>query len=520
VVDEEAVEMTTGQEIVIVGAGSAGCVLAARLTEDPGCRVLLLEAGPDYPAEQLPADLADGRHGTSTTTHDWGLSGTGVAGAPPLQLPRGRVTGGSSAVNATFALRGHPADYDDWGVPGWSWAEVLPSFVRLEHDLDFGTADYHGTSGPVPVRRYAGAELSDVTTAMEEAIADVGIPRIPDHNAPGAVGVSALPVNCVGGRRISTALAYLEAARGRPNLSVRADCLVQDVVVRAGRAIGVRTASGEFLPADDVILCAGAYASPGLLVRSGIGPAEQVRALGRDVVADLPGVGANLADHPWVSVDLPCPRPNGDPAVFQLVATARSSAAPPSGPPDVQLMVCGPYPLGEGYACSLAAALLQPESRGEVRVRTLDPAAPPEIDLGFYRAGSDLTRLLEGLRLADAAVRSGPKPTASYGQRFGPPPEVVADDAAARAWILSASQTYHHPVGTCAMGVDPSAGAVVDAEGRVHGVDGLSVVDASALPRPPSANTNLPTIMLAEHVLTRRAAHTPARAETTAAVPG
>jgi len=289
--------MALGPDVAIVGGGSAGCVLAARLSEEPDCRVVLLEAGPDYVADRMPADLADGIHGTSTATHDWGLWGTGVAGSEPLALPRGRVTGGSSAVNATFALRGHPADYDGWGVPGWSFDDVLPAFVRLEHDLDFGEAAHHGSVGRVPIRRYLGEDQSEATAAFEEAFASVGIARIPDHNAPGAVGVSALPVNCVDGRRISTALAYLEPVRNRPNLSIRPGCLVQEVLTSSGRAVGLRLVGGEVVGADEVFLCAGTYASPGLLLRSGIGRASDVTALGRSVVADLPGVGANLADH-------------------------------------------------------------------------------------------------------------------------------------------------------------------------------------------------------------------------------
>jgi choline dehydrogenase len=318
--------------------------------------------------------------------------------------------------------------------------------------------------------------------------------------------VAALPVNCLDGRRISTAIAYLEPARGRANLTIRANCLVQDVVFQDHRVAGLRVhGTGEVIETGEVIVCGGAYQSPGLLIRSGIGPATDLAALGVPIVVNLPGVGANLADHPAVSIDLPCGPPEGDPAIFQMAATTRSGHSQGAAP-DLQLMICGPYATDGGHACSLAAALLRPMSLGRLRLSSPDAAAPPDIDLGYFRDPSDAIRLRVALRLADAATQAKPLASQTGATRFGPPREVVGDDAAALAWIRASAWTYHHPVGTCAMGLDPAAGAVVDPTGRVYGVSGLSVVDASVMPDIPSANTNIPTIMLAEHVTTLRRA--------------
>jgi len=476
------------------------------LSEVPDVDVLLLEAGPDYAGDGFPAELLDGTRGPSiVAATDWGLTGRSGPDGRVLGLPRGRVTGGCSAVNATFALRGAPADYDAWaaaGNVGWSFADLLPAFVRLERDLDFGAADYHGDAGPIPLRRYIGREQSVLAHAGSTALQALGLPAVADHNAPGAVGVGPVPVNTVERRRINTGHGYLDPVRDRPNLTVRGDAHVQRVVISGGVAVGVELVGGEIIDAGEVIVCAGAYHSPVLLLRSGIGAASDVRALGLDVVADLFGVGRNLHDHPAVSIDLPYVEPLADEPVFQLAGTTHSSSADARhDPPDLQFLIGGPYADGDHAICFVAAAVLKPQSRGSVRVRSLDPAAQPEIVLGYFSNPADLDLLLEGVAIAEEAVAHPALQAVAGGGRLSPRPgnrDELRRHVTANAW------TYHHPVGTCAMGPDPSAGAVVDVDGRVHGVGRLSVVDASILPEIPSANTNIPTIAAAEHVVARR----------------
>src|SRR5215470_1904929 len=428
-----------GYDVVVVGGGAAGCVVAARLSEDGSRRVLLLEAGPDHRAP-MPADVRDGWQ--PTTGHDWGYVAEPDAAGVARPLPRGKLLGGCSSTNATFALRGHPADYDAWaraGNDGWSFEEVLPFFTRLENDADFGEAAWHGDAGPLPIRRYRDDEFTDVALAGLKALGEAGCTWVPDANAPGAVGVAALPVNTLHGERISTARAYLPAAGLRPNLAVRCDTEVGGVLIERDRAVGVRLASGGEIRAGRVIVCAGAYGSPALLMRSGIGPAGHLRELGLPVVADLPGVGANLADHPAVSLDFGYPRHVRPAPMFQVIATTHSPDAAGDGPPDLQYIIGGPFATAaaadddddgdaDGGTFFIGVALLKPASRGTVRLRSADPSAAPRIELGYFREPRDLDRLAGGLIRIREAAGAGPIAELSGGDELAPGPGIAAGD--------------------------------------------------------------------------------------------
>jgi choline dehydrogenase len=487
------------REVVIVGAGSAGCVLAARLSEDPDRLVTLLEAGPDYPdPAALPPEIASGL--APAFTHDWGYRSEPGSLGRALNLYRGCLVGGSSAVNATIALRGSPGDYDEWaalGNPGWSFAEVLPFFRRLERDRDFGDP-WHGRDGPLPIRRLGPEELGPVHQAFLDACAAIGHPRVGDQNAPGAVGAGPVPFNTFARVRQSTALTYLAQARGRPNLTVRAGALVDRLVVEDRRLVGVRLAErGETLRADGVVLAAGSYGSPAILLRSGVGPAADLGALGIPVVVDRPGVGANLIEHANVGVvfssDVPAQPgaswfgamlslldPGGAGVAMHIISGHRPGDAPDD--PAIAWMLVG---------------LLKPQSRGRLRLRAVDPAAAPIIETGLLTHAADLAALVVGVRVARRLGRTDPL-AGLLGEEQFPGVAVAEAGPELEEAVRANADVYFHPVGTCRMGAADDPLAVVDARGRVHGLDGLWVVDASIMPTVPGAGTNLPTIMLAE----------------------
>lgn len=441
-----------------------------------------------------------------TLGHDWGYT------ADPeldrgIPLPRARIMGGCSATNACFALRGAPEDYDGWaaaGNPGWSFAEVLDDFRRLERDEDFHDR-WHGADGPIPIRRYPPSEVNAAQAAFLQGAVASGHEYVDDHNRPGAVGAGPTPRNVRDGMRMSTALTYLAGARSRTNLSIRPQTMVARVECPGGRATGIRLLDGTLVEADRVVLAAGAYASPTILARSGIGPTEDLRALGIATVVDLVGVGSNLVDHPLIAIDLPT-RPAPGPSGFQTHVSFRSSLADPAGPADLLVFAAGPFEVGSdvsggGAVMGLVVGLIAPRSRGWVRLASADPNAPPRIHPAHLTEADDLERAIDGVTEARRIARSEAMAATITGAELAPGPAVPTDDRdALAAWLRGAVATFHHPVGTCAMGPDPAEGAVTDARGSVHGIDGLTIADASIMPTIPTATTNVPTIMVAEHI--------------------
>ncbi|PWJ11476.1 GMC family oxidoreductase [Jannaschia seohaensis] len=522
-------EMTA--DYVVVGAGSAGCVLANRLSADPSNKVVLLEAGPrDWnPWIHVPVGYFKTMHNPSVdwcyrTEPDPGLNGR------QIDWPRGKVLGGSSSLNGLLYVRGQPEDYDRWrqmGNPGWGWEDVLPLFKRSQHQ-ERGADDYHGTDGPLWVSNMRlQRPICDAWVAAAQA---AGYPFNPDYNGAQQEGVGYFQLTTKNGRRCSAAVAFLNPARSRANLTIVTNAPATRLLFEGNRCVGVawRDKSGaekQVRAAREVIVSGGAINSPQLLMLSGIGEADQLREHGIEVRADLPGVGKNLQDHLQARLVYKCHEPTLNDEVRSLFNQARIAlkyAMFRSGPmtmaaslatgflktgdhvatPDIQFHV-QPWSAdspGEGVhpfsAFTMSVCQLRPESRGEIRLASAEPGVYPKIIPRYLSTETDCRTIVEGIKIARRIAQHAPL-SDKISESFRPDASLALDDDAGTLdWARGNSVSIYHPTGTCKMGEGP--GAVVDARLRVHGIGGLRVADCSIMPEIVSGNTNAPAIMIGE----------------------
>jgi choline dehydrogenase len=510
-------------DYVIVGAGSAGCVLANRLSEDPGVKVLLLEAGGRDTKKEIHMPVAFSKLFKGSCDWAYYTEPEAQLGDRNLYWPRGKVLGGSSSLNAMIYIRGHRYDYDHWrdlGNDGWGYTDILPYFKKSE-DQERGASEYHGAGGPLHVSNLRC--LSPLSEAFIEAAEQSGFKRNADFNGASQEGFGAYQVTQWQGQRFSAAAAFLRPAMQRPNLTVRTDVQVFDILFEAKRAALVSFQQGNGSAQEraerEIIVCAGAIGSPQLLMLSGIGPAEHLRTLDIPVLCDLPGVGANLQDHPAVPVAYECAQPislAGAESLLNLVrylafktgpltsnvgeagGFVKTSAGLPA--PDVQYHFAPGYFVEHGFqqikehGYTFGPTVIRPYSQGRLTLRSSNPLDAPLIRANYFADSRDMQRIVEGLKLA--RTLGAANALAKYRKRELLPGPEAKDDKALCAHVMKYAETLYHPVGTCKMGNDSAA--VVDAELRVRGVDGLRVVDASVMPTVPGGNTNAPTIMIAE----------------------
>ena len=496
--------MTRPADILVVGGGTSGAALAGLLARDGSRRVLLLEAGPDYGALTdggWPAELLDAS--TIPQTHSWGYSGINhPSQTEPHPYDRARVIGGCSSHNGCVALLGHRRDYDRWaelGNEGWSWEAVAPAFERSKEALR--------------LRIPRDQELTPIQAAFVEGAVEAGIPRVEDLNDPDDVeGVAPSPANIFNGVRWNSSVAYLDPVRGQGNLTIVGNALVDRVILDGNRAVAVEAiidGRAERFEAGEIVLSAGAYGSPAIMLRSGIGPAGDLTALDIDMAQDLPGVGGGLADHPVLHVNLePSAKLLRQMEIFgtvnwlpdeQALLKARSSLCEEAF--DLHLYsVSGENPVFGGRQSAIEVSCIMPRSSGQMKLSSKDPLAAPLIDHGYLSdpEGHDLAVLMDGLKLARQIT--GSMRERGLIDRELSPGDGLQSEEELRRWARETVGIYYHPSCSCKMGPSSDGEAVVDPLGKVHGLDGLSICDASIFPVIMRANTNLPAVMLAEHM--------------------
>ena len=554
-------------DYVVVGGGSAGVVIAARMSEDPRVSVLLIEAGEDYLPGAEPAPIRDTFHTAVYRAENmwpgllvhWRSSiANDGSQLPPRRYEQARIMGGGSSINAMAAIRGFPGDYDDWergGAGGWSWDSVLPYFCKLESDQDFSGIG-HGNTGPIPIRRNKRENWPPFSKAAAAVLEGQGFGFVADLNTDFRDGLCAIPVSSLPTHRVSTARGYLTSeVRAQRNLIILSKTYASSIMIKDMKAVGVRikARSGEEseVACNEVVVAAGALHTPALLLRAGVGDAKHLQEMGIRVVSNRPGVGQNLQDHPAVAMGVHlrrCAIQTGPWRPAPNVSLRFSSGVPGCRPGDCWLSIANKtswHPLGRQIG-ALGVSVYKPYSRGIVKLKSLSPYDEPHVEFRMLSDERDLARMKVGLMMAHSIIGDRRMASvidaaflASFSERvrdlnryarlnwvraligsvaldapagprnwlirnvFAPDSAIapiIEDETRLVDWLLDHATGFYHPVGTCRMGLLEDPLAVVDSEGRVFGVENLRVVDASLMPSIPRANTNIPTIMMAEKI--------------------
>ncbi|MQG42197.1 MAG: mycofactocin system GMC family oxidoreductase MftG [SAR202 cluster bacterium] len=501
-------------DVIVVGGGSAGSVVAARMAEDPDTTVLLLEAGTDYPdLANLPEDIQNGHTRTAEderSEHNWALRGTITEEQGEIHVAQGKVIGGGGSINGQVFLRGIPQDFDDWASWGneeWSYTKVLPYFRKAETDLDIKD-DFHGTDGPLPISRKVGETWPVIQSAFHTACLQNGFDTTDDMNGVEPTGVGVVPMNNQKGVRMSTAITHLAPMRHHLNLTIRGNVFARKILIENRQVTGVEVESGGevfTVESNKVVLSAGALKSPHILMLSGIGPKDQLDEYGIDVLQNTPGVGANLRNHPISPISFRVKegiklQPDASGVRIALRYTAKGS----DDSNDMMMTTSSLFSPFTGEMLPdrigrISCVIELPAGAGFVRLNSADPAVQPKFDYRYFSHPEDMRRMRDGIRLAVKMLETDAYKDVSDG-RVTPTEEILADDDALDLWIRQTVGSARHVSGTCKIGPDSDPMAVVDQQCRVKGLQGLWIADSSVMPQVPRANANATAIMIGERV--------------------
>ena len=501
-------------DVIVVGGGSAGSVVAARMAEDPDTTVLLLEAGTDYPdLANLPEDIQNGHTRTAEderSEHNWALRGTITEEQGEIHVAQGKVIGGGGSINGQVFLRGIPQDFDDWASWGneeWSYTKVLPYFRKTETDLDIKD-DFHGTDGPLPISRKVGETWPVIQSAFHTACLQNGFDTTDDMNGVEPTGVGVVPMNNQKGVRMSTAITHLAPMRHHLNLTIRGNVFARKILIENRQVTGVEVESGGevfTVESNKVVLSAGALKSPHILMLSGIGPKDQLDEYGIDVLQDTPGVGANLRNHPISPISFRVKegvklQPDASGVRIALRYTAKGS----DDSNDMMMTTSSLFSPFTGEMLPdrigrISCVIELPAGAGFVRLNSADPAVQPKFDYRYFSHPEDMRRMRDGIRLAVKMLETDAYKDVSDG-RVTPTEEILTDDDALDLWIRQTVGSARHVSSTCKIGPDSDPMAVVDQQCRVKGFQGLWIADSSVMPQVPRANANATAIMIGERV--------------------